>query len=337
MVIGHSACPVYLNDIIYSFHMPFFFFISGYLFNPSYVYSAWNGLKHKVISLYFPFVKYSLLFLLFHNLFVHLGFYPTNNSLSENSIFHFYDYIERGFNIIFRMTRYDLLLSPFWFIRTLLLSNIITISFLFIINKLGFKIQRGIQTLLFISFLLLFLLLKYDWVIPVILLSKVDMFALFFFLLGFFIKQSSFECKINELLIFLFFIFLLSPLCCSFNMLFLDINTFYIFILFASIGILLTFYAAGYLSHFYTFQKILVYIGDRTMYILTFHLLSFKLLSYFLVKYCNEDISISIFPVDNTNNSYHWILYSFWGVLFPLFLENCSHLITSKIKYAKLK
>lgn len=32
MVIGHSGCPKYLNDYLYMFHMPLFFFCSGYFF-----------------------------------------------------------------------------------------------------------------------------------------------------------------------------------------------------------------------------------------------------------------------------------------------------------------
>lgn len=30
MVIGHSGCPVLLSKFIYIFHMPVFFFFSGY-------------------------------------------------------------------------------------------------------------------------------------------------------------------------------------------------------------------------------------------------------------------------------------------------------------------
>lgn len=30
MVIGHSGCPELLHDFIYLFHMPVFFFVSGY-------------------------------------------------------------------------------------------------------------------------------------------------------------------------------------------------------------------------------------------------------------------------------------------------------------------
>eukprot|EP00825_Cyclidium_porcatum_P037469 TRINITY_DN4140_c0_g1_i2.p3 TRINITY_DN4140_c0_g1~~TRINITY_DN4140_c0_g1_i2.p3 ORF type:complete len:127 (-),score=22.84 TRINITY_DN4140_c0_g1_i2:34-414(-) len=32
MVMGHSGCPTFLHNIIYAFHMPLFFFCSGFLF-----------------------------------------------------------------------------------------------------------------------------------------------------------------------------------------------------------------------------------------------------------------------------------------------------------------
>lgn len=38
VVIGHSGCPEILYNLIYSFHMPLFFVISGYLYN----YDKWN-------------------------------------------------------------------------------------------------------------------------------------------------------------------------------------------------------------------------------------------------------------------------------------------------------
>lgn len=35
VVLGHNQSPDYIIKFIYSFHMPLFFFLSGYLTNPS--------------------------------------------------------------------------------------------------------------------------------------------------------------------------------------------------------------------------------------------------------------------------------------------------------------
>ena len=67
MVIGHSGCPDYLHRFIYMFHMPCFFFISGYLLNDKYLTNLKTGLWRKIKGSYYPFVKWSVIFLLLHN------------------------------------------------------------------------------------------------------------------------------------------------------------------------------------------------------------------------------------------------------------------------------
>lgn len=64
MVLGHSSLPVWLSNWIWSFHMPFFFFVSGLL-------SSWRkGLKEfyigKIKMLLLPFLLYSCINLLLY-------------------------------------------------------------------------------------------------------------------------------------------------------------------------------------------------------------------------------------------------------------------------------
>lgn len=64
MVVGHTKIPTFLTAWIYSFHMPFFFFISGLLTN-------WNTdfrsfVKKKSVSLLIPFFIYSVVNLLLY-------------------------------------------------------------------------------------------------------------------------------------------------------------------------------------------------------------------------------------------------------------------------------
>lgn len=59
MVIGHTNLPEFANRWIWSFHMPFFFFISGFLsgFSRPVIEFA----RHKTKQLIYPFVSYSLI------------------------------------------------------------------------------------------------------------------------------------------------------------------------------------------------------------------------------------------------------------------------------------
>ena len=52
MVAGHSGCPKYIHDVIYLFHMPAFFLISGMLLSEKYLLDLRNGIKKKFKSYY---------------------------------------------------------------------------------------------------------------------------------------------------------------------------------------------------------------------------------------------------------------------------------------------
>lgn len=55
MVMGHAAVPGFIFKWIYSFHMPFFFLVSGMFFNPV-KYSQWYCfLKSRVKGLVIPY------------------------------------------------------------------------------------------------------------------------------------------------------------------------------------------------------------------------------------------------------------------------------------------
>lgn len=109
MVIGHSGCPDYLRRFIY---IPYalLFFISGYLLNNKYLTNLKTGLWRKIKGSYYPFVKWSMIFLLLHNVFAYLHIYDTSYSLKENSI---------KFVRILTMTGSEQLLGGFCFLISL--------------------------------------------------------------------------------------------------------------------------------------------------------------------------------------------------------------------------
>ena len=81
VVIGYfypTGSPAYwkgLNNIIYSFHMPLFFIISGYLYNHT-KYSYSTLIKNKIKRLLYPFITIAIVFLFIKyisGLFVNLG------------------------------------------------------------------------------------------------------------------------------------------------------------------------------------------------------------------------------------------------------------------------
>lgn len=63
------------------------------------------------------------------------------------------------------------------------------------------------------------------------------------------------------------------------------------------------------------------YIGNKTLYILTFHFLSFKLVSYIFIRLKGLPITdLSLFPVLQDMNSWMWIIYTIVGIVVPLII-----------------
>ncbi len=83
MVMGHAWTNTYLHGIIYLFHMPLFFFCSGYFFNNE--DSFINILKKRINKLYLPYFKWTLLVFLLHNVFYYLHIYNKNFGLTYYS------------------------------------------------------------------------------------------------------------------------------------------------------------------------------------------------------------------------------------------------------------
>lgn len=75
MVVGHSGGPEGLGNFIYLFHMPCFFVCSGFLFKEKYFFEPGQYIFNKIKGLWWPFVKWSFIFLFLHNLFAKIHIY----------------------------------------------------------------------------------------------------------------------------------------------------------------------------------------------------------------------------------------------------------------------
>ena len=93
------------------FHMPFFFFVSGYLFNEKALCSFVPFLKKKVKSLWWPFFKWNIFFILLHNLLFLAGFEATEYTWSE---------ILKRVSLSGLMAQSEDMLGTFWFLQQLI-------------------------------------------------------------------------------------------------------------------------------------------------------------------------------------------------------------------------
>ena len=145
VVLGHCLPDGYFKRLIYLFHMPLFFFISGYLFN--YSNNIVKYIIRKIKSLYVPFVFCNLLALIFHNAFCNIGIY--SYGILYTSI---KDYIKQIIKTLLCIGSEEIV-GPLWFLPCLMISSILFYTMVMIENK--YKMSQYIRH---ICSLLIFLL-----------------------------------------------------------------------------------------------------------------------------------------------------------------------------------
>ena len=127
MVLAHTRFSEYGNYWINMFHMPLFFFFAGYCFKDKYLEIPSDFVIKRIKGLYKPFVKWSLIFLVLHNLFFYLNIY--NGEFGFRGIVsHLYTWQEtfkKAVFIVTKMSDTEQLLGGYWFLKSLFWGSLI--------------------------------------------------------------------------------------------------------------------------------------------------------------------------------------------------------------------
>lgn len=165
MVLCHAInAESIFNSFVYMFHMPLFFFFSGYCLKAEYFDRPRMFLWKRIKGLYWPFVKWNVIFLLLHNASfgIHLystvyGFHGKGNVLYSNSeVWH------HLLNTLFLMRDHELLLGGYWFLRALFVGSVIAFLTLWLIRVVRRKMHVGSSLWYFVGFLFLVVLCVWD-------------------------------------------------------------------------------------------------------------------------------------------------------------------------------
>ena len=145
MVMGHAEGPWWLNNFIYIFHMPVFFVTAGYFWSTRSLQEPWTFCRKRFKGLYVPFLKWSVFFLLIHNLMFKVGILNEQYGNWEGGVTHPYSLttaVQRLVNMVFTMGGYDeFLAGAFWFFRGLLVTSLA----FFVAYKLLNKYRRPLR------------------------------------------------------------------------------------------------------------------------------------------------------------------------------------------------
>ncbi len=325
MVVGHSGCPQMLSRFLYTFHMPLFFFCSGYFFKEIYDrQSLFLFCKKRIRGLYVPYIKWSLLFIFLHNVFFRL------NILNELTSSYRYGIKDYAISVVkaLLMSDYELLIRPFWFIKVLLIASILMAIISYLFNKLlrqpitkkseHFMDLTNLLLLLFVS-----ILLKYfNWDVAVVGNLSVVTFSMVYIYLGkvFRFLEWKFSYHQTSTIIITFIICLIG---CNFiegpiDMRYTTLWSILPYFMVSICGILFTIFASKILNGL-SVNRFFYYIGNNTMPILALNMLALKLGN--LIKILLLDLPIkqlSDYPIISEYNDYFWLLYTLIGVSVPL-------------------
>ena len=127
MVVAHAGIWKSVNHVFYTFHMPLFFIVSGMCFKRKYLTNAGLFLKRKLAGIYWPYIKWSLLFLCLHNLCFKFHLYDTEYGFQGvgTNLYTTYDFLIHARDILFKMEGHENLLGTFWFLKQLFWGNLL--------------------------------------------------------------------------------------------------------------------------------------------------------------------------------------------------------------------
>lgn len=320
MVVGHSGCPQYLHDFIYLFHMPLFYFLSAYFFRDEKVLNGYgNFVKRKFKNLYWPYIKWSFIFLSLHNVFYYIGFY--DNSLTLHEIYVNSKCAIRG------MWQGESMLGAYWFLISLFWESMLFAAIIWMKHKVRSKYFDVIAVVA------LFFVGYYS---SVDLLINREMVLLPIFYMGYLAAKQQVDLSANRKHMIVTALLCLPILAIMAVFAKVDVGQceFYnpaLFLVGSFWGVYLIMIISGKLVH--TQMGIwLDWLGGATMSVLTFHFLSFKILTLILILlgvYSSNVLSMWPVPSGHAYNNL-WAIYAIIGVIVPVFCRSLIKKIQSR-------
>lgn len=146
VVLGHLNVG-YTVSFLQQFHVPLFFFLSGYVYSLNTKQGIRKFVIKKIKQIYVPFVLFGIAFVMLHNMLISCGVYSTE----AGSMYFTQPYDMKGYLIaamqLLVMKRPEISIYPYWFLRYLfiaaILYKIMESIVNFIVNKIKSRNENG--------------------------------------------------------------------------------------------------------------------------------------------------------------------------------------------------
>lgn len=339
MVLGHSGSPQLLVQFIYMFHMPLFFFASGYCFKEAYLDRPGNYVWRRVRGIYWPYLKWSILFLLLHNLFFHLDLYSNAYGYKGN-VSHLYsleDIADKAWHIVIQMNGQEDLLGGYWFLNALFFGSLIAWIVLWLTRKLNTSQLKQTASGGVILAIFIVVMNHFTIITPILGITSRPFVVALFILIGFsfakFHIPTFAPITIICCLALTFVGSFLWPMPMNYPM-----YSNKPLIPYMATSVLATWSIYSLLQQCCAEEKFskrimatLEFIGQNTLTILTWHFLSFKVVSLIIIKIYDLPIEkLSEFPViSEYAASGWWLVYFFFAMIGTCVIACCNKWISN--------
>ena len=333
VVIAHAEMPGMLNRAIYLFHMPLFFITAGYFFKPETAGNPWTFIVKRFKGLYVPFLKWSIFFLLIHNLLFKVGILNETYGNWSGGVTHPYSihqFWQRLVNIVFSMGGYDeFLAGAFWFFRGLLVASIAFLVLYVILDKVKWLHGRTTAITATICLAALaFAVFKVAEGLRIVTLVQGgyrDTMGVLFFGVG--VLYRKYESRLGHSLWLAIagaaVVLTGSALQCSGMTLRPLVRDVFTLPLTGFAGWIMTYNISFHLARLKNhISRFLAYCGEHSLYIFIWHVSAYKAVSLLKIWWYDLDIrQIGCHMVihDFAATDCFWILYTIAGVGIPLF------------------
>ena len=329
MVIGHAEAPGLITNFIYTFHMPVFFIAAGYFFKRKSLEHPWEFCSKRFKGLYVPMVKWSIMFLVLHNVFHYFGILNEQYGNWTGGVTHPYTWhsaLQRLLLIVTSMSGYDeFMAGAFWFFRGLLVASIVfMVAYKLLDRSTHWSETRSVGVILAatLAFAALFIANKLK-VSTIPNGGMREIWGIAFFAIGVLFRHV--EHRIPRSL---WVAAGCAALLIGAAMLHLhgmnnrgelqDVVTLPVT---GCVGFVMLYIVSSKIDGLKgRVHRLLRYIGDNTVAVFVFHIISFKLVSLLKIWYYGLDFGqIGCHMVIHYNHTdFFWVLYSVVGTAVPL-------------------
>lgn len=138
MVMLHGGSPDNTSHYVSMFHMPLFFIMSGYCFKAKYLNDGRTFVMKRVKGVWWPYVKWMLVFLALHNVFFYLNIYNDVYGYRYrgwyDDVSHLFTWQEWGMKSLrtLNFSSDERLLGGYWFLKELFWASLIGYAVLWI-------------------------------------------------------------------------------------------------------------------------------------------------------------------------------------------------------------